>query len=443
MGNKMVDKVIEKQLAEIHGLTHDGRGVSTVNGKTLFIEGALPGETVVFEYQKKHRRYNIARAVDIINPSIVRTIPKCVHFELCGGCSLQHMTNEAQIAMKQDLLLSQLKHFGGVAPETILPPLRGPAFHYRRKARIGVRYVIKKEKLLVGFREKNSNKIADLVSCEVLDPRVGKLIPELSKLIQGLVVFDHIPQIEVAIGDTNVALIFRHLKPVNEDDQQRLTDFAKAHQLQLYLQPDGLESIHLLWAPEPFQPLSYQLPEFNIEIQFKPFDFTQVNADINQKMVQLALKLLDPQPTDIILDLFCGLGNFTLPLALRANKVIGIEGAASLVERAAANAIFNNIHNAEFHVANLADNSLQQPWLNQKYDKILLDPPRTGAFEILKYIPIFKANTIVYVSCNPATLARDVGELVSKYGYQLRAAGIMDMFPQTAHVESIALLQKA
>jgi 23S rRNA (uracil1939-C5)-methyltransferase len=438
----MTEKTTEKQLAQIHGLTHDGRGVATVNGKTLFVEGGLPSESVVFENQKKHRRYTLARAIEILNPSPTRTKPHCTHFELCGGCSLQHMTNDAQVEMKQNLLLTQLQHFGGVVPQSVLPPLRGSAFYYRRKARIGVRYVIKKEKLLVGFREKNSNKIADLSCCEVLDPRVGKLMPMFPQLIQGLVAFDSIPQIEVAVGDTQVALIFRHLKPLNDGDQGRLTDFAKAHNLQLYLQPDGPNSIHLLWAPEPFEPLSYRLPEYNIHIQFKPTDFTQVNADINQKMIQLALQLLEPKPTDVILDLFCGLGNFTLPLALMAKKVIGVEGSASLVERAFENAQLNHVDNVDFQLANLEDSQLNQNWLNQEYDKILLDPPRTGAFEILKYMPGFKAKTIVYVSCNPATLARDVGELVSKYGYQLKAAGVMDMFPQTAHVESIALLQK-
>lgn len=428
--------------ASIKSFSHDGRGIAAIDGKTTFIFGALPGETVEFTYTACHSKFDEGKVVNVITPAPERVTPNCQHFGVCGGCSLQHIASTTQIKHKQTMLLEQLKHFGNIVPKEILSPLTSDVWGYRHKARLGVRYVTKKATVLVGFREQNSNFLAQLERCEVLDPRVGNLIMPLREFIASLDAFNSISQIEVAITQTQVGLVFRHLEPLNSSDLEQLKTFGAEHGLWLYLQPAGPNSVTKLYPDDKQLFLHYSLPEFNLIYQFHPLDFTQVNPTINQKMVALALELLDVQPSDTVLDLFCGLGNFTLPIAQRAKHVVGVEGSDVMVERASMNAQTNHITNVEFYAANLMGDCSTHPWTTQSFTKILLDPPRSGALDILPLVAAMNAQTIVYVSCNPATLARDAGELVNRYGYTLQKAGVMDMFPHTEHVESIALFCK-
>lgn len=428
--------------AEIRALSHDGRGIATIDNKTTFIAGALPGETVAYHMTQKRSNYNEAKLLEIITPSIERVTPPCTYFGLCGGCSLQHMSMAMQIELKQQTLLDQLKHFGKVEAATILPPLNAESLDYRRKARLGVKFVIKKGKVFVGFREKASNYLADLESCVVLHPAVGERFLVLRELIASLTLFQHIPQIEVAIGDTDVALIFRHLEPLPEADINLLIEFGKKYHFHIYLQPNPPAAVQQIWPLPASNRLTYSLPDEGLEFAFHPLDFTQVNLEMNRLMVAQAMTLLDVQPDDTALDLFCGIGNFTLPIAKRAREVVGVEGGQEMVLRGQENAARNHIHNASFHAANLEAPSTDAPWLKAKYDKILLDPPRAGALGILPYFKKFAAKRIVYVSCNPATLARDAGELVHQYGYVLKSVGIMNMFPHTSHIEAMAVFEK-
>lgn len=429
---------------DVHGLSHDGRGVATtIDGKTAFIHGALPGETIKFKMTKKHSRYIEGDTAEIIKASADRIAPGCEHFGICGGCSMQHMTMSAQIHFKQNTLLEQLKHFGQIIPEEIIAPISGNIWGYRRKARLGVRYVHKKEKMLVGFREKSSRYLAELNSCPVLHESVGKHLNEIGNLVLSLTQFEQIPQIEVAIGDQTTAMVFRHMTDLPAEDIQKLCDFAEKHQFHFYLQPNSPATVHKIWPKDNSNRLSYALPDYQLEIQFHPLDFTQVNGEVNPLMVKQALQLLDPQPTDNVLDLFCGLGNFTLPIARFTHHVTGVEGSQEMVERAQHNAQHNQITNTRFFAANLAEVPAAKPdWMQKKYDKILIDPPRTGAKEIIELFPTFAPQRIVYVSCNPATLARDAGELVHKQGYKLKKVGVINMFPHTSHIEAIALFEK-
>ena len=425
--------------ADIESLDHDGRGVARVDGKATFIEGALPGEEVMFKYLSQRKTFDEGHVVEVVQASPDRVAPKCIHFDMCGGCSLQHMAPQAQIQAKQQILLDSFKHIGNVAPETVLAPLTAGHWGYRRKARLGCRYVFKKESMLVGFRERRSGLLAELTRCEVLHPAIGERIMELRALVGGLQAYKRMPQIEVAIGDETVALVFRNLDELAQADAERLIQFGQQHGIHIYLQPKGPDSAYLLW-PDHSQ-LSYRLEEFDLEMLFGPTDFTQVNAAINQKMVHRAVEMLDPQPDDRVLDLFCGLGNFTLPLARRAGEVVGVEGEEGLVQRARENAQHNDLSNVVFHSADLGQEPHRHPWFGSGFDKLLIDPPRSGAYEIVKHVPAFGAGRIVYVSCNPATLARDAQVLVQA-GYRLKAAGVMDMFPHTTHVESIALFER-
>lgn len=408
-----------------------------MDDKVVFVDGALPGEDVSFRYTKCSRRYDEAQAEEVFSPSAHRVMPRCRHFGMCGGCSLQHLDPDQQILFKQQQMMEQLRHLGHVEPMEMLAPLTGPHWGYRRKARLGVKYVRKKGKVLVGFREKSSSYLADLESCEVLHPNVGSRLTQLAALIDAMDAREEIAQIEVAVGDGVTALVFRHLKPLSGKDLAILGDYARGEDIHVYLQPGGPETAHCLWPDD--SRLSYALPEYGVEMEFLPTDFTQVNAEINRSMIPHALALLDLNPDDTVLDLFCGLGNFSLPMARHARDVVGVEGEKGLVQRARDNATRNGISNVQFHVANLAEDVSHLPWLKQHYDKILLDPPRSGALEVLPQLVRLSPQCLVYVSCNPATLARDAGELVNKYGYRLRSAGVMDMFPHTAHVESIAL----
>lgn len=431
----------EPQQVSVESLTHDGRGVARVADKTVFVDGALPGEEVVFRYTRVRSNYDEGEVLEVLKPSPHRITPACEFFHSCGGCSLQHLEPAEQIRIKQMMLVDNLARIGKVQAEDILSPLTGPIWGYRQKARLGVRYVRNKERVLVGFREKHSRFLADMTHCKILNPLVGERLEELSQLIRQLSCYKQIAQIEVAIGDEGVALIFRHLVDLTETDKQLLTEFGQQHDFQIYLQPKGPDSVTLLWSEA--ASLSYRLPAYDITLEFRPNDFTQVNTAINQAMVRRALELLEPQATDHVLELFCGLGNFSLPLARQVKEVMAVEGDTALIERARENAKHNAIHNIDFHVANLMAEVSGLFWLRQcHYDKVLLDPPRSGALEILPHLASLKVSRIVYISCNPATLARDAGILVNEYGYRLVKTGVMDMFPHTTHVESIALFCK-
>lgn len=423
--------------ADIHGLSHDGRGIATINGKTTFIRGALPGESVLFTYHRRHGRFDEGEAQQIITPAPQRVTPHCPHFGVCGGCSLQHMSSEQQITFKQQALLEQLKHFGHVIPQSVLPPLLSAPWHYRRRARLGVKQLNKKGKVLVGFHEVNHRYTADLICCPVLHTRVSTLLPALSQLISQLAAIQSISHIEVVIGDDAVALVFRHLIPLIASDRQHFIAFAKQHDLQIYLQPNSPLPLEKLWPADECHELNYRLPEYQLELLFQPGDFTQVNAELNQRMVAQALALLDPQPHENILDLFCGIGNFTLPIARNCRNVVGIEGSEAMVLRAQRNATHNRIDNVQFCSHNLEKALLDLNSQCGPFDKIVLDPPRTGALTVVKHIAQFAAKRIVYISCNPATLARDAGELVQQ-GYRLTTVGVMDMFPHTQHIECMA-----
>jgi len=423
----------------VESLAHDGRGVAHVDGKAVFIEGALPGERVGFEYLAVRRKFDEGVVTRIHAASADRVTPRCPHFGICGGCSLQHMEAGAQIRAKQQVLLDNLQRIGGAAPENVLPPLTGPVWGYRNKARLGVKHVIKKGRVLVGFRERHAPYVADLSRCEVLHPSVGERFGLLAGMLDTLDGRARIPQIEVAVGDTATALVFRHLDALSEADLARLRAFADESGMHVYLQPAGPDSVHPL-MPE-ISELSYGLPDQNIEIRFRPNDFTQVNSTINTRMIALVLDLLAPERSDVVLDLYCGLGNFTLPMARFAGVVTGVEGESGLVGRARGNALLNGLGNVTFHVADLDKDQRDASWAGGGYNKVLLDPPRSGAAGVIPALGNIHPQRIVYVSCHPGSLARDAGTLVNELGYRLLAAGVMDMFPHTAHVESIALFE--
>jgi len=428
---------------EIEKLSHEGRGIAHHEGKVVFVTEALPGETVEALLTSRRDSFDEASLNSILKASADRIDPACEYASICGGCSLQHFDPVAQLAFKEATLFERLSHAVPEAGFEKLPLLTGPVLGYRRKARLAVRYVHKKEQVLVGFREKNSSFITNMTGCQVLDPRIADLLPELSTLIGGLASFRDIPQIEVAAGDPenegcSAAFIFRHLKPLSADDETQLLSFAKEKSIALYLQPGGMETVHKIYPADGKDRLYYRLPEFGLNLAFHPTDFTQVNADINKDMIAQAISLLDLAESDVVLDLFCGLGNFTLPLAGYCSQVTGVEGSREMVERAQENAVANNIKTADFFSADLTQPMAGQAWFKRGINKVLLDPPRSGALEVLPEIINIRPERIVYVSCNPATLARDAEYLVEK-GYVLASAGVMDMFPQTAHVEAMAL----
>lgn len=425
----------------IDSLSHDGRGVGHVDGKAVFVDGALPGELVRFCYTALHRRYDEGRLVEVLSPSPHRVEPRCRHFEMCGGCSLQHLEPAAQIAAKQDILLDNLRRIGNVAPARLLEPLQAEVWQYRDKARLSVRYVKKKGSVLVGFREKRSAFVTETEQCEVLNADIGYRIRELRALIECLSIREFIPQVEVAAGDMETCLIFRTLRPLTPEDEAALLNFGGAHQLTIKVQPQGPDSVYTLGGAN--EPLYYDLKPWDVRLYFEPGDFTQVNMSVNHRMLTSAMTLLTVDREDIVLDLFCGLGNFSLPLARKVKQVVGVEGDRAMVARATENARANGIDNAEFHVADLFQEPGTAAWLARQYTKVLLDPPRSGAYEAVQWLPQrLHPQKIVYVSCNPATLARDADVLVNRYGYRLQAAGAMDMFPHTAHLEAIALFER-
>ncbi len=435
-GQRLPVELVE---AQISALSAEGRGITHINDQVVFVDLALAGERVKFKYTTKIAKYAEGVAVEILQTSTDRIPPVCAAFERCGGCSLQHMSAVAQIALKQKMLLDQLEHVGKVKPQRVLEPLLGPQTAYRHKARLGVRFVVKKDKVLIGFRERGGRFLTDMACCEVLHESVGKNLEAMSQCLYQLHARQSIAQIEVAIGDNQAVLVFRHLQPLDEHDRCLLIQFCQQHNLVAYLQAGPPTELEPLWPEKP-EPLFYRLNDFNIKIEFQPSDFTQVNPVINQQMVRLAVTRLQLDKTDKVLDLFSGLGNFSLAMASHCASVTAVEGSLLMVQKARDNAKLNNIKNTEFIFADLySEEALTALWTKQHYNKILLDPPRSGAVAILPLLKKMQAEIIVYVSCHPSTLARDAGMLVNTLGYTLLEAGIMDMFPHTAHVESIAI----
>ncbi len=431
----MKQKVLKQ--AFVDSFSHDGRGIARIDGKITFIDGALANETVTFVYTKRKKDFDEGRVVSVENPSLHRVTPECPHYEICGGCSLQHLESSEQIQVKQELLLNLLEKYAKVKPEEIIEPLVADNWHYRNKARLSVRYVSKKETVFIGFREKtNPRLIADLHNCLILHKEVADSIDKLRNLISSFSTPEVIAQIELAAGDKDVVLIFRNLESLDADAEAKLKAFSKETNFIIYLQPAGPDSIYLFYPPNASEYLEYSLPEFDISFKFKPTDFTQVNSKINQQMVPKALHLLNLNKNDVVLDLFCGLGNFTLPIAKKSLNVFGVEGSEAMVARAEMNM---HVTNASFMACDLDQNFENILPKFKNVNKLLLDPPRSGAFSVIKQIGNLNLERIVYVSCNPATFARDADILVNTQGYKLVSVGVMDMFPNTAHVESIAL----
>lgn len=424
---------------DVTSLSHDGRGVAHVDGKALFITHALPGERVSVRNWKRHRNYDEAVLDAFERPAPERVSPRCAHFGVCGGCSLQHLDPAAQIAAKQEHLLEELKRTARVEPDAVLAALVAEPWNYRRRARLGARFVGKKGRVVVGFRERAAPLVADLRRCEILASPLDSLIESLGALLTALDIRARVPQVEIAVAENATALVFRVLSPPTERDLEQLRAFATRFGVQIHLQPGAVDSLTALGeAP----PLVYALPDFAVELEFRPTDFVQVNAPLNRAMVRRAIELLAPESTDHVLDLFCGLGNFTLPLARKCAHALGVEGDTTLVERARANAERNQIANAEFQRADLMAIDADVPWVRRSFTRVLLDPPRAGAREVLPLIDRCGAARVVYISCHPGSLARDAGILVHELGFRLECAGVIDMFPHTSHVESLAVFQR-
>ena len=438
MGRRRKPKAKTYEL-EIESLSHEGRGIAHLDEKVIFVSGALPGETVIADRTFSRAKFEEADVKEVLKPADNRITPKCEVFGLCGGCSFQHLSSEDQIEAKgkwlKDAFLGQAK----VEPEQWLEPLQVQSWGYRRKARLGVRYVAKKGKVLVGFREKKSGFITNMSRCEVLHPSLGDNLEVLASAIERLSIKSQVPQIEVAVAENNTVLILRHLEPLTEQDEQILLDCANELDITFYTQSGGADTVKPLDKPAV---LTYSHPDHDIEMEFLPTDFTQVNFKLNQKMINLAIDMLELNDNDEVIDLFCGLGNFTLPMAKYAKHVVGVEGDLGLIERAKYNAEKNGISNVSFYKADLFKEVEGFEWFRGKtYNKALIDPARSGAIEIVELLPKLGVERLVYVSCNPSTLARDTEKLI-ELGYKLETAGVMDMFPQTAHVESIALFTK-
>jgi len=432
--------IAEPEQGSVTALSHEGEGIVR-DGKTAFVGGALPGEVIRFRRVRRHRGHDEGRLLEVIEPSADRVTPRCSHFGVCGGCALQHLSSDRQIEMKQLQLSDALERVAKVRPQSWLEPLRGPQWGYRRRARLGARYVAKKGRVIVGFRERLAPYLAVLDHCDVLSAPVGTLIEPLSVLLTGLAIREFIPQIEVAIAENVTALVLRVLAPLPEGDVAALQEFARQHRLRIYLQTGGLGSIAPLVPGTPADPLRYSLPEFGVTYDFAPSDFVQVNAAINAAMVSRVVSLLELDGNSRVLDLYCGLGNFTLPLARRAATVLGIEGDAALVERARHNAGVNGFTNVQFVAADLTQAlPLNAPYLAKGASHVVLDPPRAGALEVMPTIAHLAPRKVAYISCHPGSLARDIAVLVHEFGFALRAAGVLDMFPHTAHVESLAIL---
>ncbi len=426
----------------IESLDHEARGITRLDGKTIFVDGALPGERVEYVCYRKKPTFEVARSERILKASPNRVAPKCPHFGVCGGCSMQHLDPEAQVAAKQRVLESNLWHLGRLKAEQLYAPIYGAAWGYRQRARLSARLVTKKGGMLVGFHERKSSYVADMRQCEILPPHVSAMLVPLRELIGRLSIARAMPQIELAIGEMVTALVLRVLEPINRVDEDLLKAFADEHHVVFYLQPKGPATAYRFY-PLDGPRLSYRLPDYGVEHFFSPTEFTQVNHAINRVLVRRALSLLDPQEGEHIADMFCGIGNFTLPLARSGATVVGVEGSAELVARANENAAANGLAGqSSYAVANLFAATPQTLVELGRFDKMLIDPPREGAVELVNALGEDAPGRIVYVSCNPATLARDAAILVTQKGYRLRGAGVVNMFPQTSHVESIALFER-
>jgi 23S rRNA (uracil1939-C5)-methyltransferase len=430
---------------DVESLDLDANGVARSEGKVMFVRGALPGETVLATVVRSKPRFDVAQVVAIERESVMRVEPRCPHFGTCGGCSMQHLEPRAQLAIKQRALEDSLWHLAKLRPETVLRPIAGPDFGYRYRARLSVRHVPKKGGVLVGFHERGSSYVTDMRECHVLAPDVAALLMPLRELVGALTLRDRLPQVEVAKGDTVTALVLRVLQPPTTEDRALIQAFAVEHGVEIWFQAGSPDAIELFWSPSGgLSALEYRLPEFGVRMPFRPTDFTQVNHQINATLVSRAVRLLDPQPGDRVADLFCGLGNFTLPLATRSAAVVGIEGSATLVKRAQANAAANGLERqTDFRVANLFDLTMADWQALGGFDRVLVDPPREGALAVAKALiaDLQRPQRVVYVSCNPATLARDAGVLCNEGGWTLRSAGVINMFPHTSHVESIAVFE--
>jgi 23S rRNA (uracil1939-C5)-methyltransferase len=423
----------------VTALSHDGEGIITA-GKTAFVAGALPGEKVQFRRRRRRSHHDEAELEAVLEPSPLRITPQCPHFGICGGCALQHLDGAAQIAAKQRQVREALERIGKVAPEQWLEPVTGAQWAYRRRARLGARYVTKKDFAALGFRERYSSMVARIGSCAVLGEPVGQLIEPLAALIKSLSIRERLPQIEVAIGEQAVVLVVRVLSPPSTEDEAKLVAFEAAHGVRLYLQPGNLTTVRPLRGEA--AELEYTLPEFEVRIAFEPTDFVQVHAEVNRLLISRVVALLQLDAHSQVLDLFCGLGNFSLPLARRAASVVGVEGDAQLIARARANAVRNGLSNVQFLTADLSLATALPPWPAAAYSHVLLDPPRAGALNVLPALAALAPKRLVYVSCHPGTLARDLAVLVHQHGFRLLAAGVADMFPHTAHVESVAVLSR-
>lgn len=436
----------QEETARIEAVTHDGRGVADLSGKKVFVTGALTGEVVRFRRRKRRRNLDEAELLEVLESSAARVAPRCAVYGTCGGCSLQHTSVAEQREIKQRALHDSLARIGRVEPRRWLSPVVGDAgtgdWHYRRRARLAVKEVAGKGRVLVGFRERRARYLTDMHRCEILAKPVDDLVDPLSELVGALSISRRVPQIEVAVAENAVALLFRVLDPPSEDDRDKLADFAARHRVQVLLQTGGLDSIVPLYPESPLEPLRYALPDYGVTIQFDVSDFVQINARVNRRMVSEALRLLDAGSGDRVLDLFCGIGNFSLPLARTAGHVLGIDLESQQVGRARQNAQDNGIDNCEFHCADLDRVDGSEAWCRAGWDRVLLDPARSGAAAVVGAIEKTGASRIVYVSCNPGTLARDAATLVTDKGYVLEAAGIIDMFPHTAHVEAMAVFAK-
>lgn len=431
----------EPETARIIDTLMDGRGVADAPGKKVFVDGALKGELVRFVRQRKKRSFDEAQLLEVLEPVAERVAPRCAVFGVCGGCALQHLSADEQLAMKQAAMLDSLQRIGAVVPERVLPPIQGSPWGYRRKARLAVKHVYKKERVLVGFRERNKPYVADMHRCETLHPAIGERLDELSVLIGQLSIRDRLPQIECAVGDNATAMIFRVLDAPDDADIAALSSWAAAQNVQVFLQTGGPDTVAPLPGHAWPEPLQYHVPEYDVTITFTPADFLQVHADVNQQMIAQAIDLLEPGAESSVLDLFCGLGNFSLPLARVSGQVLGIELADEMVTRARQNATACGLTNVDFIAADLSK-PIADLISARGFDQVILDPPRTGAAELLDTLIELQAERLLYVSCHSGTLARDARRLVEEGGYRLAAAGVMDMFPHTSHVESMALFQR-
>ncbi len=424
----------------VDSLDRSAMGVARHGERAVRVFDALPGEHIRGRYLFGRKLRGKVEVLEVLQPAPERVVPRCPSFGHCGACALQHLSLSAQREYKQSQLLQAFEEQGMVRPRSVYAPLAGPAWNYRRKARLSVRVVPAKGRVLVGFRERNGRFVTDMNECHVLHPDIADALPRIAALIGELEQPSALPQVEVACGDSGSAMVLRHLESLGDSDLERLRRFADETGIGVYLQGGGPESVQLLTPPD--LQLEYRVEELDLRFRFEPLDFVQVNAGLNGAMLLRALELLDPGGDDRVLDLFCGLGNFTLALATRAGGVCGVEGSAEMVGRARENAVLNRLHNVSFHALDLYQRSAAAPWPAARYTKVVLDPPRSGALELLPWIAASSASQVLYVSCNPETLARDAGVLVREYGFELSGAGIMDMFPHTPHSEAIALFER-